>query len=122
MSKLLILLLMTTNIIAQEFIDSSSFESKTAKGITVIEFWAEWNKSNEVTFLSSLKGGDAFKICIAKNADVTSKFKVVSIPTIIILENGIEQARFNPNIMMQLPVTKKEVQKIIDNITLSKFQ
>ena len=121
MNKLLIFLLPLT-VAAQEFVSSSSFESKTAKGTVVIEFWAEWNAGNQVDFLPSLKDCESYRLCIVKGADVQKEYKVTAIPTVIIFDNGIEQNRFNPTIMMQLAATKKKVQKSIDNITLSKFQ
>jgi thioredoxin-like negative regulator of GroEL len=122
MNKLLILSLLTLNLSAQEFVSSSSFDSKTAKGTVVIEFWAEWNAGNQVDFLPSLKDCESYRLCIVKGADVQKEYKVTAIPTVIIFDNGVEQERFNPNIMMQLTATKKKVQKAIDNITLSKFQ
>jgi thiol-disulfide isomerase/thioredoxin len=122
MNNLLILILLPINLLAQEFVSSSSFESKTAKGTVVIEFWAEWNAGNQVDFLPSLKDCESYRLCIVKGADVQKKYKVTAIPTVIIFDNGVEQERFNPNIMMQLAATKKKVQKSIDNITLSKFQ
>jgi len=122
MNKLTLLLLFPLNILAQEFVTSSSFDSKIAKGITVVEFWAEWNKSNEVPFLEDLKDCDPYKLSIVKNSGVQKKYGVMAIPTLIIFDNGIEQQRFNPNIMMQLVATKKEVQLVIDEITLNKFQ
>jgi len=123
MKKLLLLLLLfTTNIVAQEFVTSSSFNSKTAKGTVVIEFYVEWNDGNKVAFLPSLKDCTAYRVCIAKSSDLQSKYKVTSVPTVIIFDNGLEQVRFNPTIMMQLDATKKKVQTAIDNITLSKFQ
>ena len=122
MNKFIILLLLTTNIVAQEFVSSSSFDSKTAKGTVVIEFWAEWNAGNQVDFLPSLKDCESYRLCIVKGADIQKKYKVTAIPTVIIFDNGVEQERFNPNIMMQLTATKKKVQKSIDNITFSKFQ
>ena len=122
MNKLLILSLLPLTIVAQEFVSSSSFDSKTAKGTVVIEFWAEWNAGNQVNFLPSLKDCESYRLCIVKGADVQKEYKVTAIPTVIIFDNGVEQERFNPNIMMQLAATKKKVQKAIDNITLSKFQ
>tara|TARA_R110000751_G_scaffold68486_7_gene139480 strand:- start:288 stop:656 length:369 start_codon:yes stop_codon:yes gene_type:complete len=122
MNKLLILSLLPLTIVAQEFVSSSSFGSKTAKGTVVIEFWAEWNAGNQVNFLPLLKDCESYRLCIVKGADVQKEYKVTAIPTVIIFDNGVEQERFNPNIMMQLPATKKKVQKAIDNITLSKFQ
>jgi len=122
MNRLLILSLLPVSLLAQEFVNSNSFESKTAKGTVVIEFWAEWNAGNQVEFLPSLKDCESYRLCIVKGADIQKKYEVTAIPTVIIFDNGVEQERFNPNIMMQLVATKKKVQKSIDNITLSKFQ
>lgn len=122
MNNLIILLLLTTNVVAQEFVSSSTFESKIAKGTVVVEFWAEWNAGNQVEFLPSLKDCESYRLCIVKGADIKNKYKVTAIPTVIIFDNGVEQERFNPNIMMQLVANKKKVQKSIDNITFSKFQ
>ena len=121
MSKLLFFLFPLTTF-AQEFVSAGSFNSKIAKGTVVIEFWAEWNAGNQVDFLPSLKDCESYRLCIVKGADVQKKYKVTAIPTVIIFDNGVEQERFNPNIMMQLAATKKKVQKSIDNITFSKFQ
>ena len=122
MNKLLFILLLPLNLVAQGFIDSGSFEAKTSKGITVVEFWAEWNKGNEVSFLGGLKDCNSYKLCIVSNSSIQKKFSVTSVPTLVVLNNGIEEMRFNGNIMMQLDATKKEVQSIIDEITFRKFQ
>ena len=122
MNKLILLLLLTTNIVAQEFVTSSSFGPKTAKGITVVEFWVEWNQGNEVTFLSDLKDCAPYRVCIINSSDVQKEYKVTSVPTVIIFDNGVEQSRFSPNIMLELKATKKEVQSNIDDITFNKFQ
>tara|TARA_R110002095_G_scaffold73908_1_gene62955 strand:- start:1456 stop:1827 length:372 start_codon:yes stop_codon:yes gene_type:complete len=119
---LLLLLLFTTNIVAQEFVTSSSFDSKTAKGTVVIEFYVEWNDGNKVAFLPSLKDCNVYRVDISKSSDIQGNFKVTSVPTVIIFDNGVEQSRFNPTIMMQLDASKKEVQSVIDIITFNKFQ
>ena len=119
---LLLLLLLTTNLVAQEFVTSSSFDSKTAKGTVVIEFYVEWNDGNKVEFLPSLKDCNVYRVDISKSSDIQGNFKVTSVPTVIIFDNGVEQSRFNPTIMMQLDASKKEVQSVIDIITFNKFQ
>ena len=119
---LLLLLLFTTNLVAQEFVTSSSFNSKTAKGTVVIEFYVEWNDGNKVEFLPSLKDCNVYRVDISKSSDIQGNFKVTSVPTVIIFDNGVEQSRFNPTIMMQLDASKKEVQTVIDIITFNKFQ
>ncbi len=76
MNKLILLLLLTTNVLAQEFVSSSAFESKIAKGTVVIEFWAEWNAGNQVEFLPSLKDCESYRLCIVKGSDIKNKYKV----------------------------------------------
>tara|TARA_B100001059_G_scaffold134572_1_gene134877 strand:- start:222 stop:590 length:369 start_codon:yes stop_codon:yes gene_type:complete len=122
MNKFILLLLLSSNIYAQDFISSDEFKIKTSKGISVVEFWAEWNKNNEVQFLETLKDCITYKLCIVSNSKIQKEYEIIAIPTVIIFNNGVEQERFNPNIMMQLSATKKEVQSVIDEITLNKFQ
>ena len=122
MNKLLFILLLPLTTFAQDFINSSEFNSKTAKGISVVEFWAEWNKSNEVDFLGNLKDCNSYKLCIVKNSATQKEYNVSAIPTIIIFDNGEEKERFLPNIMFQLEVDKKIIQHSVDTITLNKFQ
>jgi len=122
MNKLIFIFLLPLTTFAQDFINSSEFNSKTAKGISVVEFWAEWNKSNEVDFLGNLKDCNSYKLCIVKNSATQKEYNVSAIPTIIIFDNGKEQKRFIPNIMMQLSATKKDIQSVINEITFNKFQ
>jgi len=122
MNKFVYILLLPLITNAQDFISTNTFDSKTSKGTVVIEFWAEWNKGNQVDFLPSLKDCESYRLCIVKGADIQKEYKVTAVPTVIIFDNGVEQERFNPTIMMQLSATKNKVQKAIDNITFSKFQ
>ena len=85
-------------------------------------FYVEWNDGNKVEFLPSLKDCNVYRVCIVKSSDLQSEYKVTSVPTVIIFNNGVEQSRFNPTIMMQLDATKKQVQSVIDEITFNKFQ
>ena len=55
------------------------------------------------------------------NTDLQKKYKIVVVPTILILDNGEEVARFQANIMMTMETTRKEVQESIDEIIMSKF-
>ena len=82
-----------------EELNSINFEVKTAKGRVVIDYWAPWcgpcktliplfekiaKESSNVKF---------FKVNVDDNPDIASKFSVMSIPTISILENGEEKDR-----------------------------
>ena len=54
--------------------------------------------------------------------DIQTDYNITAVPTVIIFDNGIEKARFNPNVMFKLEASKKEVQHSVDTITLNKFQ
>ena len=58
---------------------------------------------------------------IMTNTDLQKKYKIVVVPTILILDDGEEVARFQANIMMEMETTRKEVQESIDEIIMSKF-
>ena len=107
--------------VAQEFINGD-FEERIAKDIIAIEFWAEWNASNQFNDLSELKDCEVYRVDIMANADTQMEYNVSAIPTVIIFDNGIEKCRFNPNIMFQLEADKKILQHSVDTITLNKFQ
>ena len=110
-----------TQVKAQEFINGD-FEERIAKDIIAVEFWAEWNSTNQFNDLSNLKDCEVYRIDIMANADTQMEYNVSAIPTIIIFDNGIEKCRFNPNIMFQLEADKKILQHSVDTITLNKFQ
>ena len=107
---------------SQTFVTNDTFENDIAKDITVVEFWADWNKQNQFAELNKLKDCNIYRIDIMNCMEIQTKYNVSAIPTIIIFDNGIEKARFLPNIMFQLEADKKMLQHSVDTITLNKFQ
>jgi hypothetical protein len=118
----LIILMLPLKALGQDFITDDDFSLKTKKGIAVIEFWAEWNSNNQVNFLPNLSDCNPYRVCIVKNSMLKSKYNIISIPTVVVLNNGVEEKRFLPNIMFQLDASKKKVQGVIDEIILERFQ
>ena len=108
--------------VAQEFITTDNFNDKIAKDITVVEFWAGWNESNQFNELNKLNDCNAYRIDIVSYMDIQNEYNVTAIPTVIIFDNGVEKTRFKPNVMFQLEANKKTVQHSVDTITLNKFQ
>tara|TARA_B100000424_G_scaffold34608_1_gene23378 strand:+ start:248 stop:643 length:396 start_codon:yes stop_codon:yes gene_type:complete len=107
---------------AQEFADASNFKNKIAKDVVAIEFWADWNKMNQFNELNKLKGCNVYRVDIMSSMDIQNDYNITAVPTVIIFDNGIEKARFNPNVMFKLEADKKTVQHAVDTITLNKFQ
>jgi hypothetical protein len=106
---------------SQEFVSLENFDNKIAKDIVAVEFWVEWNKSNEFGEFVELNDCEKLRVDIGKYPELQEEYGVTCIPTIIIFESGEEKERFKANIMFQLEATKKDVQKSIDNIMLAKF-
>ena len=107
---------------AQEFADASNFKNKIAKDVVAVEFWADWNKMNQFNELNKLKGCNVYRFDIMSSMDIQNDYNITAVPTVIIFDNGIEKARFNPNVMFKLEADKKTVQHAVDTITLNKFQ
>ena len=105
----------------QNFLTEANFEDKTAKDIVAVEFWVEWNKSNEFGEFIELNDCEKLRVDIGKYPELQAEYGVTCIPTVIIFESGEEKERFKANIMFELEATKKDVQKSIDNIMLAKF-
>ena len=90
--------------------------------ITVAQFNAEWNKSNEVAWVHKLSDIKTFSyIDISKNAELQKKHKIAVIPTIIIFKDGEEVARFQADLSFKMVATREEVQEEINDQLMSDF-
>lgn len=79
---------------AFEFTDNN-FDNKAAEGVTVVDFWAEWCGpcrmiSPIIEELSSDYKDKALigKVNVDDNPEISMKYGIRSIPTILILKNG----------------------------------
>ena len=99
---LIVVLIALGNCNAQDFITTDNFDDKIAKDIIAIEFWAGWNSANEFAELETLKQCEKYRVDIGVNSKLQTAFSVISVPTVIIFDNGVEKERFAANIMFQL--------------------
>ena len=89
--------------------------------VKVIHFNSEWNSDNNFD-ITTLKDCEKENIVICHNPEKQEEHSIVSVPTIIVFDDGEEKMRFEANIMMQLEATKKDIQKEINKIMLEKFE
>ena len=89
--------------------------------VKVIQFNAEWNKSNQVEWIKNLTDCEKDFIDIGKDAASQKKYSVVVIPTIIIFEGDEEVKRFQADLSFKMAVKEEEVQEIINEIIMSDF-
>ena len=105
---LIILLVLLTNI---------SFSQ-----ITVTQFNAGWNSTNDVSWLKKLTDVDKIKyIDIAENTKAQNKYEIVVVPTIVIFKDGEEVKRFQADISFAIKATRKEIQEYIDELLMEDY-
>ena len=90
--------------------------------VTATHFNAGWNEANGCKWFMSLKDCKTLgTVDVAKNPKEAKKYKIASVPTIIIFKDGEEVARFQADLSFTLVATREEVQEEIDNIIMSDF-
>ena len=122
--KLLILGMLVTSLFSgvRELTDEN-FDRATKRGLVVVEFWASWNEANKVTILDEWDNFDAkvYRVNIDLYPKVQADNEVVILPTIIIYDDGKEVKRLQGDMSFSLKVTTKQLDKIVDEILMSKF-
>lgn len=90
------------------------------KEITLVEYWADWNKCNEVTYLDSLNNVKVLRVDImaAENMDVLINHNIVVLPTLIFFIEGEEVKRIEGDVSFTIDLKRGEVQKIIDELSI----
>ncbi len=90
--------------------------------IKVVQYNAGWNKANDVPWVMSLKDCKTIGYTdVGKDTKAQAKYKIASVPTIIIFKDGEEVARFQADLSFTLVATKEEVQEKIDEVIMSDF-
>jgi|TARA_B110000483_G_scaffold24428_1_gene28753 hypothetical protein len=86
-----------------------------------MHFNAGWNSTNDVEWIEDLDEVELVFVDIAKKPKLQQKWKIVVVPTILILQYDEEKKRYQANISFQMAATKEEVQEKIDEIIMSGF-
>lgn len=75
-------------------LNESDFDSKTSSGVVLVDFWAEWCGPCQqmLPLLDQFASEMGDKMTVAKvnvdeNASIAQKFRVMSIPTLIVLKD-----------------------------------
>ena len=90
--------------------------------ISIAQFNAEWNSSNEVSWIMDLSDCKTISyVDISEQTKLAQKHKIAVIPTIIIFKDGEEVARFQADLSFKMIATKEEVQEEIDDQLMSDF-
>ena len=90
--------------------------------IKVVQYNADWNKDNSADWIDKLTDVKTKAyVDIGKDIEAQKKYKISVVPTIIILKDGEEVARFQADLSFKMLATREEVQEEIDNQLMSDF-
>ena len=127
----IILLLISFNISAQEWINDDNFDNKINEKQAfgdnqtkpvIVEFYAKFNDANKFEQWSELKDVIYYRADIATCPTAKKKYKVRMAPTLIIFKDGIKETVFKAGLDLMLPVDLNEIQEAVDEVnTASQF-
>ncbi len=127
----IILLLISFNINAQEWITDDNFESKInekqafgddqSKPV-IVEFYAKFNDANKFEQWSELKDVIYYRADIAMCPAAKKKYRVRMAPTLIIFKDGIKETVFKAGLDLTLPADLSDIQEAVNEVnTASQF-
>jgi thioredoxin-related protein len=127
----IILLLISFNLSAQEWITDDNFDNKINERQAfgddqslpvVVEFYAKFNDANKFEDWSKLENVIYYRADISNNPQAKKKYKVRMAPTLIIFKDGIKEIVFKAGLDLMLPADLNEIQEAVDEVnTASQF-
>ena len=127
----IILLLISFNVSAQEWITDNNFDNKINERQAfgddqtkpvIVEFYAKFNDANKFDQWQELKDVIYYRADIAACPAAKKKYKVRMAPTLIIFKDGIKETVFKAGLDLMLPADLNEIQKAVDEVnTASQF-
>lgn len=127
----LILLLITFNISAQEWITDNNFDDKINEKeafgenldkVVVVEFYAKFNDANKFSDWNKLENVVYYMADIASCPSAKKKYKVRMAPTLIIFKGGVKEKVFKAGLDLMLPADINDIQSAVNEInTASQF-
>ena len=128
---IIILLLVSSSMSAQEWITDDNFDSKINERQAfgddqslpvVVEFYAKFNDANKFEDWSKLENVIYYRADISNNPQAKKKYKVRMAPTLIIFKDGIKEVVFKAGLDLMLPADLNEIQEAVDEVnTASQF-
>ena len=111
----------STSIVDAEpkYLTSDTFNKAINTGIVIVEFVASF--AEPFSEWGAIEDGEYYRVDIEKYPDLKKKYKVRSIPTIMVFSNGAKELTYRANIMLELDVTAEEIHEDIEDLFSDKF-
>lgn len=102
-----------------KYLSSDSFDKAINTGVVIVEFVASF--ADKFEDWKDIEDGVYYRVDIEKYPDLKKKYKVRSIPTIIVFNNGSKELTYRANIMLELDITAEEIHEDIEDLFSDKF-
>jgi thiol-disulfide isomerase/thioredoxin len=102
-----------------KYLSADTFDKAINTGIVIVEFVASF--ADKFEDWKDIEDGVYYRVDIEKYPDLKKKYKVRSIPTIIVFNNGSKELTYRANIMLELDVTADEIHEDIEDLFSDKF-
>ena len=109
----------TSSDVEPKYLTEDSFDKAINTGVVVVEFVAsfaepfgDWQK---------IKDGEYYRVDIEKEPELKKKYRVRTVPTIMVFNNGSKELTYKANIMFELEVTADEIHEDIEELLSNKF-
>jgi thioredoxin 1 len=98
-------------------LNHQNFEKEVGTGVTLVDFWAPWCRPcqmmlpNLAEFAEKSQGIKVAKVNVDQNMDLAQRFRIMSIPALIIFNNGqiVEKVSGVHNAQQLNSLTKKHI-------------
>ena len=107
------------NEVEPKYLTEDSFDKTINTGVVIVEFVAsfaepfgDWQK---------IKDGEYYRVDIEKAPNLKKKYRVRTVPTIIVFNSGSKELTYKANIMFELEVTADEIHEDIEDLLSNKF-
>jgi len=105
--------------IEPKYLTADSFNQAINTGVVIVEFVASFVEPFDDW--QEIKDGEYYRVDIETYPELRKKYKVRSVPTIVVFNNGMKELVYKANIMLELDVTADEIHEDIEDLLSDKF-
>ena len=109
----------TSSDVEPKYLTEDSFDKAINTGVVVVEFVASF--AEPFSDWQKIKDGEYYRVDIEKEPELKKKYRVRTVPTIIVFNNGSKELTYKANIMFELEVTADEIHEDIEELLSNKF-
>lgn len=96
------------SLVAWVSISPKQTEPNLAAPKCIVNFNADFNKANEYKWVNT-QGCIYYSINLSSYPQLKAKYKIKSIPTIMVMKNGLEVKRWEADVMFKLNVPQRDI-------------